>query len=141
MDAPGLPALRGLENCPGLRKLDLRRTESLTELPEAGSLTELSLSHLPWPDLSPLTAHPSLRKLELGTMEKLTDISALTALPALAEIDFIDLPLLTDTGPLLDVESLRRVKRSRQMRAQALSDRPDPVLAELETREVTVDWH
>ncbi|SEG78056.1 hypothetical protein SAMN04489712_11221 [Thermomonospora echinospora] len=131
-----LESLSSLLYCPGLRELDLRDCP-LAEDMIVDFLSSLSLPSERWADASRLTGLRGLRTLKFGTTA-LEDIAPLTVLPHLAELDLSRCRSLKDIRPLLTMPSLTHVQLAERTWFSGTSGAPDPVVAELRARGVTV---
>ncbi|HIY82205.1 MAG TPA: leucine-rich repeat domain-containing protein [Firmicutes bacterium] len=108
IDSLSLGALKGLENCTGLKELTVTdsQVQDLSFLSKLTSLEKLTLSGNNIQDLSALSSLTSLKTLDLSG-NNIQDLSALPSLTSLETLDLSDNASLADLSKLSGLSSLK----------------------------------
>ena len=108
IDSLSLGALKGLENCTGLKELTVTdsQVQDLSFLSKLTSLEKLTLSGNKIQDLSALSSLTSLKTLDLSG-NNIQDLSALPNLTSLETLDLSDNASLADLSKLSGLSSLK----------------------------------
>lgn len=108
IDSLSLGALKGLENCTGLKELTVTdsQVQDLSFLSKLTSLEKLTLSGNKIQDLSALSSLTSLKTLDLSG-NNIQDLSALPSLTSLETLDLSDNASLADLSKLSGLSSLK----------------------------------
>lgn len=108
IDSLSLGALKGLENCTGLKELTVidSQVQDLSFLSKLTSLEKLTLSGNNIQDLSALSSLTSLKTLDLSG-NNIQDLSALSSLTSLETLDLSDNASLADLSTLSGLSKLK----------------------------------
>ena len=108
IDSLSLGALKGLENCTGLKELTVTdsQVQDLSFLSKLTSLEKLTLSGNNIQDLSALSSLTSLKTLDLSG-NNIQDLSALPSLTSLETLDLSDNASLADLSTLSGLSKLK----------------------------------